>query len=177
MLSMMQRTSWMRLIPKPCDASWMLNFIPLKARNMGSSSGASINSSYPTRPEDDIILARRPLCYCGILAKLRTSGNPKSFGRRFFNCRYYKGQNQCTFFEWVDLVMSQSECCKRTLELAERRNERIADERARISDAKIRAVKKKYKCCLIASWVLFFALLVSLKLSKVNDNENRLMLY
>ncbi|KAG2663362.1 hypothetical protein I3760_16G025300 [Carya illinoinensis] len=86
---------------------------------MGSNSGVSINSSYPTRVEDDMILGRRPLCYCGIPSKLRISGNPKSFGRQFLNCRYYKRQNQCAFFEWVDLAMSQAECCKITLELAE----------------------------------------------------------
>ncbi|KAF5472583.1 hypothetical protein F2P56_009292, partial [Juglans regia] len=47
--------------------------------NMESSGGDIISSIQSMRAEDEVISERRPLCYCGILSKLRTSSNPKSF--------------------------------------------------------------------------------------------------
>ena len=143
---------------------------------MESCSGVSSSNNHPMRPEGGVSQGGIPLCYCGIPSKLRTSAQPNSFGRRFFNCRHYKAQKQCGFFEWLDLAWNQPDCCKHTLELAERRNERLAGERARIEDAKFQSMKMKYKCAMITSWVLFITLLCSLKISKLNNNVNHLML-
>jgi len=128
------------------------------------------------KAEDELVLGRRPLCYCGISSKLRTLAKSHSFGRHFLNCCYYKGQNQCGLFQWIDLAMLLLVCFERTLELAERMNERIAAERARIEDAKFHLMKMKYKCVLITFWILFITLLCSVKISKLNDNVNHLML-
>ncbi|KAG2673874.1 hypothetical protein I3760_13G109800 [Carya illinoinensis] len=87
----------------------------------------------------------RPLCYCGSQAKLRISGKANSFGRRFFNCPNYKMKKQCNFFEWIDIQSEQNSCCKMTLELAERRHDRVLHERLRIEEAKYEALEKKYK--------------------------------
>ncbi|KAG6688628.1 hypothetical protein I3842_03G242100 [Carya illinoinensis] len=100
----------------------------------------------------------RPLCYCGSQAKLRISGKAKSFGRRFFNCPNYKMNKQCGFFEWIDLQSEQNTCCKMTLELAERRHERVLHERLCTEEAKFTALEKKYKGALKVlkvSWFFF----------------------
>ncbi|KAF5458792.1 hypothetical protein F2P56_022797 [Juglans regia] len=143
---------------------------------MSSSTGVSINYAHPIRPEDELVNGQRPLCYCGIPSKLRTSAKSNSIGRRFFNCRYYKGENQCGFFQWVDLARSLPVCCQRTLELADQRNERMKAERARIEAAKLQSMKRKYNIALITSLVLLLALLCTVKFEKLNDNVNHLML-
>ena len=93
------------------------------------------SSSWIARGEDSVPV-ERPFCYCGIQAKLRISGKSKSFGRRFYNCPNYKNKSQCSFFEWIDLQSDQNNCCKITLELAERRNERVLHERLGIEQFK-----------------------------------------
>ncbi|KAG7970278.1 hypothetical protein I3843_07G074700 [Carya illinoinensis] len=92
----------------------------------------------------------RPLCYCGCQAKLRVSGKANSFGRRFFNCPNYKMNKQCGFFEWIDLQCEQNNCCKMTLELAERRHNRVLHERLRIEESKFKVLEKKYRAVLKA---------------------------
>ncbi|KAG2696633.1 hypothetical protein I3760_07G067100 [Carya illinoinensis] len=87
----------------------------------------------------------RPLCYCGSQAKLRISGKANSFGRRFFNCPNYKMKKQCDFFEWIDIQSEQNSCYKMTLELAERRHDRVLHERLCNEEAKYKALEKKYK--------------------------------
>ncbi|KAG2669425.1 hypothetical protein I3760_14G033800 [Carya illinoinensis] len=93
-----------------------------------TSSSTNTGSSSWTSREKDKASVDRPLCYCGIPSKLRISGKSNSFGRRFYNCPNYKINKQCGFFEWIDLENEQNSCCKMTLELAQRRNERLFHE-------------------------------------------------
>ncbi|WP_237584438.1 hypothetical protein, partial [Salmonella sp. gx-f5] len=49
-------------------------------------------------------------------------------------------------------------CCKTVLELAERRNDRVLNERLRIEESKFKAMEKKYKGVLkvlMLSWLFF----------------------
>ncbi|KAG6686227.1 hypothetical protein I3842_11G007200 [Carya illinoinensis] len=122
---------------------------------MASSSA----SSECTGKGEDKACVERPFCYCGCQASLRISRKSNSFGRRFYNCPNYKMKQQCEFFEWIDLQSDQNNCCKLTLELAERRNERVLHERLRIEQTRFKSMEKKYNrvlIVLILSWFYFF---------------------
>ena len=136
------------------------------------------SSSWTARGEDSVP-PERPFCYCGIQAKLRISGKSKSFGRRFYNCPNYKNKSQCSFFEWIDLQSDQNNCCKITLELAERRNERVLHERLGIEQSKFQAMEKKYKGilkALILSWSFFILFCVVILMSQKKYNVSPPML-
>ncbi|XP_042969767.1 uncharacterized protein LOC122302531 [Carya illinoinensis] len=115
----------------------------------------------------------RPFCHCGIPAKLRISAKDTSFGRRFFNCPNYKFNKQCGFFQWVDFEMEQNYCCKITLELAQRRNDKINQERVTAEAAKFSAMEKKYNGTLKVLYLSWFCIVVlcAVIVFYVNDNH------
>ncbi|KAG7955788.1 hypothetical protein I3843_11G090600 [Carya illinoinensis] len=126
-----------------------------------TSSSTNTSSSLWTSREKDKASVDKPLCYCGIPSKLRISGKSNSFGRRFYNCLNYKINKQCGFFEWIDLESGQNSCCKMTLELVQRRNERLFHEHLTKEQAKYKAMEKKYNATLkvlLTSWLFFIAI-------------------
>ncbi|KAG7954396.1 hypothetical protein I3843_11G014700 [Carya illinoinensis] len=124
-----------------------------------------------SRAKDEVGL-KRPLCHCGILSKLRISAKDTSSGSRFFNCRYYKMDKQCGFFQWIDFEMEQNSCCKMTLELAQRKNSRINQERVMVEEAKLKAMEKKNKMTLKVLLLSWFCIVVlcAVIVFYLNDN-------
>ncbi|KAG2725673.1 hypothetical protein I3760_01G077100 [Carya illinoinensis] len=100
-------------------------------------------SNVSSRAKDEAATLERPLCHCGIPSKLRISTKHTSFGIRFFNCPNYKVKKQCSFFQWIDFEMEQNSYCKMTLELTQRRNDRINQKRVMVEEAKFKDMEKK----------------------------------
>ncbi|KAG8382761.1 hypothetical protein BUALT_Bualt05G0110900 [Buddleja alternifolia] len=104
------------------------------------------------------------ICYCGQLAKVKTSWTDGNSARRFFGCQSYEENGGCGFFSWLDPPM-----CERSKNVIPGllRSIRSMEEAERKANKR----ERKLRFLLIASWVMFIVLWIATSGSEGKKNE------